>query len=170
MLSMIINGLRFRPWLILKLPNLFHKYRRNIEALNNETGNSESVALHKALISLYLGKLRFKLFGWIAKKLTFLINWIIQPFDFAYSIIDSAEDIHLHSRIDVLAYRAVVLTRFRRCQNIRDDVHEIDRLINIFNDDVRTKHWKNQKKDIMKNCLKIFNYLFLLSKTFLAIY
>lgn len=156
MLSMIITGLKYRPWLLFKLPNLFHKYRKNIEILNKEKRDSGSVALHKALISLYLGRLRLKLFSWIAKRLPFLTNWIIKPFNFAYSIIYSAEDIHIHSLIDVLAYRVVALARLKRCKNIRDDIHEIDRLISIFNDDARTRHWKNQKKDIMKNCFKIF--------------
>jgi hypothetical protein len=58
----------------------------------------------------------------------------------------------LHGRIDVLAYRAVAFAHLRRCKEVKDDVDEVERLILIFNDDARTRHWKNQRKDIHHRC------------------
>ncbi len=151
MLSMVITGLRFRPWSILKLPILFYRYRKNIKNLSKVKNKKKMVVLHKALISLYLGRLRFKLFGRLTKNKNFLNNWIIKPFDYAYSLIGKAGDIHIHSYIDVLVYRTIALAQLGYCKSIRKDFREIDRLIKILNDNARMKHWNNQKKYILKN-------------------
>jgi len=151
LLSMTIIALQSRPWLLLKVPGLFRKYRQNIEVLRRETTDRESVALHESLLHLYLGRLRFKLFGWLA-VVPPLAEWILRPFNIARSTIDDAKDIHLHSRVDVLAYRAVAIARLRRCQNATEDVPEIDRLIAILNDDARTRHWENQRHEIERRC------------------
>lgn len=152
MLSMTIVGLQSRPWLLLKLPGLFRKYEQNIEVLRRETTDRESVALHESLLHLYLGRLRFKLFGWLAVVMPPLADWILRPFNIAHSTIDDAKDIHLHSRVDILAYRAVVLARLRCCQDATEDVPEIDRLIAILNDDARARHWENQRHEIERHC------------------
>jgi hypothetical protein len=149
---MTIIALQSEPWLLIKVPGLFRKYRRDIEVLRKETTDRESVALHESLLHLYRGRLRFKLFGWLAIVVPPLAGWILQPFNIGRSTIYDAEDIHLHSRIDVLAFRAVALARFRRCQNAIEDVPEIDRLITILNDDARAKHWENQRREIERRC------------------
>jgi hypothetical protein len=152
LLSMTIIALRSRPWLLMKVPGLFRKYGQDIEVLRRETTDRESVALHESLLHLYLGRLRFKLFGWLAIVVPPLADWILRPFNRSRSTIYGAKDIHLHSHIDVLAYRAVALARLRRCQNAIEDVPEIDRLISILNDDARAVHWENQRFEIERHC------------------
>lgn len=152
LLSMTIISLQSRPWLLLKVPGLFRKYRQDIEALRKETTDRESVALHESLLHLYLGRLRFKLLGWLAVVVPPLADWILRSFDIAHSTIGDAKDIHLHSRVDVLSYRAIALARLRRCQKATEDVPEIDRLIAILNDNARAKHWQNQRREIEQRC------------------
>jgi hypothetical protein len=153
-LSQTIVALKNRPWLLLRVPGLFHRYRRDIDVFQQETTDRESAALHDSLYHLYLGRFRFKVFGWLAKFITPLVDWIIDPFDIARSAIGEAKDIHIHSRIDVLAYRAVALAHLSRCEDAKEDVAEIDRLIAIFNDDARAKHWENQRRNIIVQCRK----------------
>jgi hypothetical protein len=81
-----------------------------------------------------------------------LASWILKSFNIARSTIDDAKDIHLHSRIDVLAYRAVALARMRRCQDASEDIPEIDRLIAVLSDHARTQHWDNQRREIAQRC------------------
>ncbi len=152
LLSMSVVALKKRPWLMLKIPGLFRQYRQDIETLQRETADKESVALHKSLLRLYAGRLRFKLFGWLGVFIHPLADWILQPFDVAYSTIDEAKDVHLHSRIDVLAYRAIALAHLKRCQEAQKDVPEIHRLIAILNDDARTQHWNKQIEEINQYC------------------
>ena len=152
MLSQTIVALKNRPWLLLRVPGLFRQYRRDIEIFQQETTDRESAALHESLYHLYLGRFRFKVFGWSAKIITPLVDWIMRPFDVARSRIGDAKDIHIHSRIDVLAYRAVALAHLGRCKDAKEDVAEIDRLIAIFNDGARTVHWKNQRAEIEDHC------------------
>jgi hypothetical protein len=150
LLSMTIITLRSRPWLLLKIPGLFHRYRQDIVILQRETADKESVALHMSLIHLYSGRLRFKLFGWLGVFIHPLADWIISPFEVARATIDKAKDIHLHSRIDVLAYRAIALAHLRRYTESQKDIAEISRLIAILNDDARTRHWKKQADEIQR--------------------
>lgn len=152
LLSMSIVALRKRPWLLLKIPFLFRKYRQDIETLREESSDKESVALHKSLLQLYSGRLRFKLFGWLGVLVNPIGNWILRPFDVAHSTIGDAKDIHLHSRIDVLAYRAIALAHLRRCQEAQKDIPEIHRLIAILNDDARTQYWNKQVEEIKRYC------------------
>ncbi len=154
LLSMTIVNIKSRPWLLPSIPRLFRRYRQSIEALRNEGIDKESVALHESLLHLYKGRLRFKVLGWLGVIIRPLAKWILKPFDIARSTIEGAKDIHLHSHIDVLAYRAVALSHFRQCQAVREDVSEIERFIAILNDDARTKHWKNQIKEIEHYCGK----------------
>jgi hypothetical protein len=133
---------------------LFHRYRRDIDLFQQEKTDRESTALHESLYHLYMGRFRFKVFGWLAKVLPSLVNWIMAPFDIARSTVVDAKDIHIHSRIDVLAYRAVALAHLSRCEDAEEDLSEIDRLIAIFNDGARTDHWKNQRRDIENHCEK----------------
>ena len=151
-LSMSIIALKKRPLLLLKIPGLLRKYRQDIETLQRETTDKESVALHKSLLHLYSGRLRFKLFGWLGVFIRPLADWILHPFEIAHSTIDKAKDIHLHSRIDVLAYRAIALAHLRRCREALEYVPEIHRLIAILNDDARTQHWKKQVEEIKRYC------------------
>lgn len=154
LLSMTIVGLKRHPWLLLKLPGLFRRYQQDILILQQQANDEESVALHKSLFHLYLGRLRFKLFGWLGVFIYPLANWILQPFEVAHSTIDEAKDIHLHSRIDVLAYRAIALARLGRCQEAQSNVPEIHRLVGILNDDARAEHWKKQAEEIQQYCNK----------------
>ncbi len=154
LLSMTIITLKTHPWLLMKVPRLFHRYHHDIETLARETTDKETVALHKSLFHLYSGRLRFKLFGWLGVIIRPLSDWILQPFGLARSTIGDAKDIHIHSRIDVLAYRAVALAHLRRCEEAKQDVSEIERLIAILNDNARTKHWDNQRREIQRCCRK----------------
>jgi hypothetical protein len=151
-LSQTIVALKNQPWLLFRVPGLFRQYRRDIEYFRQETTDQETAALHKSLYYLYQGRLRFKVFGWLAKIIAPLVDWIMRPFDIARSAIGAAKDIHIHSRIDVLAYRAVALAHLSRCEDAKADMPEIDRLISIFNDGARTEHWKDQKWDIEHQC------------------
>lgn len=152
LLSMIIITLRSRPWLLLKVPGLFRRYRQNINTLQREAVDEESVALHRSLLHLYSGRLRFKFFGRLGIAIRPLGDWILQPFEVAHSTINDAKNIHLHARIDVLAYRSIALAYLGRCQEAQEDVPEIHRLITILNDDARTQHWKNQAEEIKRYC------------------
>ena len=75
--------------------------------------------------------------------------WIGKPFDTARLLIGDAKEIHIHSHIDVLAYRALALADLRFFEDAGQDIPEIDRLVAILNDDARTEHWENQKKKIV---------------------
>ncbi len=153
LLSMTITTLQSRPWLLLRIPFLFRKYKRSIEILSTETTDKESVALHSALMNLYLGRTRLKLFGWLGGGFHNLAVWIIQPFNVAHEIINDAKDIHLHSRIDVLSYRASALARFKLCKDALEDVDETDRLVLILKDNARSKHWNKQRQEIEQRCI-----------------
>lgn len=152
LLSMTIDTLKTRPWLIFKVPSLFREYGQNIDTFRSQTSDKESAALHMALFYLYLGKLRLKLFGWLATLVYPLAQWILEPFNIARSTIGDAKNIHLDSRVTVFAYRAVALAYLRRCQEAIEDVPEIERLITILNDISYTKHWENQKREIELRC------------------
>lgn len=152
LLSMTIVNLNSRPWLLLRIPKLFRQYKNDIEILRRETGDKESVALHELLFHLYLGRLRFKTLGWLAVITPSLTDWILSPFNTAYSTIGDAKDIHVHEHIDVLAYRALALARLHQYEDGWKEVHEIDRLITILNDRARTLHWNNQRREIEKLC------------------
>ena len=153
-LSMTIITLKSHPWLLLRLPGLFRKYRQDIDILQRNTIDKESVALHKSLLQLSAGRLRFKLFAWLGIIIHPFADWILRPFEIAHSTIDDAKDIHLHSHIDVLAYRAVALAYFGRCLKMQEDIPEISRLIAILNDEARTRHWAKQAEEIQRNCGK----------------
>lgn len=152
LLSMSIINIKSRPWLSLVIPGLFRKYRASIELLRHQGIDEQSVALHESLLYLYRGRLRFKLFGWLATLIGPLADWIIAPFDFARSHIDQAKEISLHSRIDVLGYRAVALAYLRRCRDIKQDLDEVSRLIMLLKDDARTQHWSKQRDVIQHHC------------------
>ena len=153
-LSQTIVALKNRPWLLLKVPGLFRRYRRDIDVFRRETTDRKSAALHELLYYLYIGRFRFKVFGWLTRIITSLVDWIKMPFDIARATIGDSKDIHIHSRIDVLAYRAVALAHLGRCEDAKEDLPEIDRLIAIFNDGARTEHWKHQRLDIEIHCEK----------------
>jgi hypothetical protein len=148
LLSQTIVALKNRPWLLLRLPVLFHQYRQDIEIFRQRTTDLESTALHESLFHLCQGRLRFKVFGWLAKIVHPFAGWIRRPFDTAKSIIKDAKDIHVHSHIDVLAYRAAALAYLRFCSAAKEDIPEIERLVAILNDDARTRHWDDQKRQI----------------------
>jgi hypothetical protein len=151
-LSLTIITLQSRPWLIVKIPGLFRCYRQDIETLREQTTDKESVALHESLFHLYRGRLRFKLLGWLATFIHPLADWILDSFNIAYTSIDDAKNIHLHSRIDVLAYRVAALAYLGRCHEALSDIAEIDRLVAILKDDARTEHWEQQKSEISRKC------------------
>jgi hypothetical protein len=153
LLSQTVVALKNQPWLLLRVPGLFRRYWRDIEFLERTTSDVESAALHKSLYHLYKGRLRFKVLGWLARMITPVAGWIKDPFDTARSMMEGAKDVHVHSRIDVLAYRAVALAHLRLCDAAADDLPEIERLIVVLNDDARTRHWENQKKQIDERCI-----------------
>jgi len=152
LLSMSIVALKKRPWLLFRIPGLFNKYREDIKTLQRKNTDKKSVALHLSLYWLYAGRLRFKLFGWLGVLVRPVGNWILWPFDIAHSTIGDAKDIHLHSRIDVLAYRAIASAHLGHDQEAQKDVPEIHRLIAILNDDARTRHWEKQEEEIKQYC------------------
>jgi hypothetical protein len=154
LLSMTIITLKSHPWLLLRLPGLFRKYQQDIDILQRDTVDRESVALHKSLFQLYSGRLRFKLLGWLGIIIHPFADWVLRPFEIAHSTIDDAKDIHLHSHIDVLAYRAVALAYFGRCLKAQEGIPEISRLLAILNDEARTRHWAKQAEEIQRNCGK----------------
>ena len=79
----------------------------------------------------------------------------MEPFDVARSTNDDAKDIHLHSRVDVLAYRVVALANLKHCHEAIKDKTEIDRLVAILKDDARSKHWEIQAMEIERCCSAI---------------
>ncbi len=152
LLSMTIVALKLRPWLLFMLPKLFRKYQCDIDYLQQETMDKESVALHTSMRNLYLGRFRYKTLGWLAVGIQPLADWILEPFHLARASISEAKDIDLHGRIDVLAYRAITLAQLHRCQEARQDLLEIDRFIAVLNDDARSRHWKKQRSEIERRC------------------
>ena len=152
LLSQTIITLKNRPWLFFTVSGLFRQYEQDIELFRKKTSDKESAALHESLYHLYRGRYRFKVFGWLANIITPLADWIIAPFDVARSTIGDAKDIHLHSQIDVLAYRSIARAYLRRCKNPKVEMSEIERLVKVLNDDARSKHWENQKREIAKHC------------------
>lgn len=152
LLSMTVLALKSRPWLILRIPELFRRYERHIQQLKNESTSKESVALHESLLHLYRGRFRLELFGWMAVVAKPISDWILRPFDIARNMIDGARDIHLHSRIDVLSTRAIALARFGHCQDAWKDVPEIGRLIAVLKDEARANHWKKQRQELEYWC------------------
>jgi hypothetical protein len=154
LLSQTIVALKNRPWLLLRVLGLFRQYKRDIELMRTETTDRETGALHQSLYYLYLGRLRFKVAGWLPKIIPPLAGWIRYPFDMARSTIVDARDIHLHSNIDVLAYRAIALAHLHYCEAAKEDLPEIDRLVAILNDNARTRHWAHQKQQIDIHCKK----------------
>ncbi len=152
LLSNTIVLARTRPWVLIRLPRLVRQYRRHIDKLRSESSSPLSVALHQALLHLYLGRLRLGSFGWLGAIWGRVGRWIIQPFDVARSEIDNAGDIHVHSRIDVLSYRALAMARLRKCGHALRDVPEIERLVKVLGDEARTRHWQEQKHELGQRC------------------
>lgn len=151
-LSNTVLLVKKRPWVLAKLPFLFSRYRRHIDELRRAQVSDESVSLHLALLELYTGRLRLGLLGWLGAALDPVASWILHPFDTARREIVEAKDIHVHSTIDVLSYRAVALARLGRCTEAMADVAEIGRLISLFNDQARTDYWKTQQSELRKWC------------------
>lgn len=155
-MSMTIINLPTKPWLIVRVPLLFLQYKKAIQLLRQKTTDNKSLALHEALFNLFLGRFRFILFRRLAVRAKIIANWIIQPLDFARSRIAEAEDIHLHSIVDVLAYRAVILAHLGKRQKAREDISEIDRLVDILvgtvEDNARKTYWREQKRSIERLC------------------
>jgi len=148
LLSQTVVALKNSPWLLLRIPRLFRRYRHDIDGFRSTTEDKESAALHESLYFLYQGRLRFKVWGWLGKIVRPLALWIRKPFDTARSWIGKAKEIHVHSQIDVLAYRAVALADLHFLDDAGQDLPEIDRLVAILNDNARTKHWEDQKRKI----------------------
>jgi hypothetical protein len=93
-LSLTILSLNSRPWLILTVPVLFCRYRRDLEVFRRDTTDRQSVALHESLLQLYMGRLRFRLFAWLGIRVPPMADWILRPFNVARLRIDDAKDIH----------------------------------------------------------------------------
>ena len=141
-----------RPWVLVRLPGLFREYGRHIEELRQASVSEESVSLHVALLNLYLGRLRLGLFGWLGAGLGWVATWIVQPFEIARLEIVKAGDIHVHSSIDVLSYKALAAARLGRCDQALIDMPEIERLIKLLGDEARTLHWEEQKAELRQRC------------------
>lgn len=152
LLSMTILSIKSRPWLILSVPKLFRRYKLHIDQLKDEPVFKKSLALHESLMYLYLGRLRFELFGGLGVVVKPVADWILRPFNVARSVIGDARDIHIHSRIDVLSYRAVAMAWFGRCDDIREDIQETDRLTEILKDEARAMHWEHQRREVEQRC------------------
>lgn len=152
MVSMTVLACRKRPWLWASLPMRFGRYSKNIQALAAVGTDSHSVALHESLYALYSGRVRLTLLGWAGAKLPLVADWILAPFDFARGRIRDAQDIHLHSLVDVLAYRAIAGARLRRCMIALEDLAEVDRLVLTLADAARQDHWSQQRREISVRC------------------
>lgn len=152
LLSMTVVSLKSRPCRLWMLPRLFRKYGQSIETARKEGVDGESIALHESMLNLYRGRLRFKVLGWLGIFVRPIAEWILRPFDDARSTIPGAKDIHLHSHVDVLAYRAVALGYLGRCWQAREDISEIQRLIAVLHDNARTSHWEKQVQEIEEYC------------------
>lgn len=151
-LSMTIVALKRHPFKIIRIPGLFWKYREDIATLARESGDEKSIALHWSLLQLYRGRLRFAIWRLLGKRIPLVGNWILQPYNVAYSTIGKAKDIHLHSLVDVLAYRSIALAYLGHFKEATMDVPEIDRLVAILKDEKREVYWKQQKEEIEKCC------------------
>lgn len=141
------------PRIAMRLPRLFAQYRRNIDLLELQGTDHPSVALHRALYELYLGRL---VYG-VARKLgplrrTPLAQVVLQPFNRAKSYIQETEDIHLHSKVDVLSYRAVALAWAGYCQEAVAELREAERLSNRLSDEARKEHLVEQWKELEQWC------------------
>jgi hypothetical protein len=152
LLSQTIVALKHEPWQIANIPILFRRYRRDIEAFRDVAGREDVLALHTALYNLYLGRMRFKMMCGVAVKIPVLIGWVMRPFNVARSAIGESLDIHLHSRIDVLAYRASALAYFGDCESAREDLAEVSRLVAVLRDEARKEFWERQRKEIEDRC------------------
>lgn len=151
-LSMTIIALKKHPMKFIRIPGLFWKYRVDIDTLVQESGDEESIALHRSLLHLYKGRLRLAIWGWLGMRIPLVGSWILKPYNVAYSTIGRAKDIHLHSSMDVLAYRSVALAFLGYSNEAIMTVTEVDRLVAILKDEKRGEYWERQKEEIMKRC------------------
>jgi hypothetical protein len=151
-LSMTVSDLSTKPLTILRVPKLFLAYKKDIERLRKKSIDPESVALHEALLNLYCGRVRLHLLGWLRFFGPIAGRLILPPFNSARILIESAKDVHIHSKIDILSYRSIALSRLGYCKEATQDITEIDRLIVIFKDEAREKFWRDQKSEIEQSC------------------
>jgi hypothetical protein len=152
LLSITIDNLKSRPWLLLKIPWLFVDYKQDIETMKRETQDNESEALHLAEQHFYSARLRYMLLGSLGIHIPLIADWILQPLDKAHSLILGAKDIHLRSNVDLLIYRSITLARFGRCAEAHKDFSEISRLVAILNDVAILSNWEYQKIEIKRLC------------------
>lgn len=107
------------------------------------------MALHEALLLLYLGRLAFSFIRNIGIRIS-CVGWLVLiPFHVARKQILAAKDIHIHSLIDVLSYRAVAMAYFGKSIDARTDIPEIDHLVETLRDGARKEYWQRQKNQIL---------------------
>lgn len=144
-LSMTIGHLKFAPSVARRLPSLLRRYRKDITAFEEAHGEPTQLALHTALYHLYMGRLLDFLASFLGPLARGPISsYVLRQFDQAKYHIDRAEDIHLHSKVDVLAYAALALARFGQCDEAWRDFAEAERLASSLQDRARNEHLRQQ--------------------------
>lgn len=99
---------------LAELGKVAQDYDRSITDRQKHAVDHRPIALHRALLSLFTGRLRLGLFEVRPDTGLFDEDKVVALFLDARRIIDDAGDIHIHSRIDVLSYTALALARFGR--------------------------------------------------------
>lgn len=121
-------------------------YDRYITQWQEHAVDQRPIALHRALLSLFAGRLRLGVFEVRPDTGPFDQDQVVAPFLSARRLIDNAGDIHIHSRIDVLSYTALALAHFGRCMEAWRDVAEIERLCDVLSDQARVEHWSQVQR------------------------
>jgi hypothetical protein len=147
--SQTIVELKRNRNLIWSVPINCIRYYLDILRLRRMKGDSKTVALHEALLMLYLGRLEFSFIRNIGIRFPYLGWLVLIPFHAARKRILAAKDIHIHSLIDILSYRAVAMAYFGKSIDARTDIPEIDHLVDTLRDSTRKEYWQRQKNQIL---------------------
>lgn len=135
-------------WLIY-----FWDYRRQLQAaVLAEVDSPESLALHKAHLLHMRGEMRLHCFSRLARKHKKIADWILEPFTAASRNVDNAEDIHIHSKIDMLASEALARARLGRREQLEGQIMEINRLTAIHGNLSLKQEWEKKQYKIKHLC------------------
>lgn len=152
-LSMTIAHLKVAPSIAGRLPDLLRRYRKDIEAFEEADGEPRQLALHRALYHLYMGRLLDFLASFLGPLARGPISsYILRQFNQAKYHIDRAQDIHLHSKVDVLSYGALALARFDHCDDAWRDFTEAERLAYSLQDRARNEYLRQQRLRLEALC------------------
>jgi NAD-dependent SIR2 family protein deacetylase len=144
-----------RPLLAWTLPRLLRQYERSIVRMRNSGESLERVHIHEAQLALYRGRIREWLLGAISARTGIGKRWILEPYDRAHTLIYRARDAAVHSRIDLLMYRALAYAHLGECGKAAADVPEIARLVSILSDRGVHSHWQDRLQELHHKCPEI---------------